>query len=240
MPGTHRHGPRAGGENGNRHPGGGPANPGSKARPRRRQRRNRGGFRRRKDVRCFRDIQRRIDGTRSTANPTFEASATSNVGNASAADAIRTLDVGSNGSHRTGCQSASRRFDQARLAVLWSSSLQDPPTMSRLRSRLADRVIEARNSPGRSHRPDDGRIFLASPAAPIDGSYMAWLVGPTESPEEPFSRGHPPHSTRTRAPARTREPAPARRRARRPARTRTRPPSGTRGGICSPSPLSHF
>jgi hypothetical protein len=62
-------------------------------RPRRRQRRNRGGFRRRQDVRCFHDIQRRIDGTRSTAGTTFAASATSNVGIASATDAIRTLET---------------------------------------------------------------------------------------------------------------------------------------------------
>jgi hypothetical protein len=65
----------------------------SNARPRRRQRRNRGDFRRRQDVRCFRDIQRRIVGTCSTAGPTLAASATSNVGNASPADAIRTLET---------------------------------------------------------------------------------------------------------------------------------------------------
>jgi hypothetical protein len=62
-------------------------------RPRRRQRRKRGGFRRRQDGRCSRDIQRRIGVSRSTACPTLDASATSNVGIASAADAIRTLET---------------------------------------------------------------------------------------------------------------------------------------------------
>jgi hypothetical protein len=61
--------------------------------PRRRQRRNRDGFRRSQDVRCSCDIQRRIAVTRSTACPTFDASATSNVGSASAADASGTLET---------------------------------------------------------------------------------------------------------------------------------------------------